>query len=456
MPGLPSRESADPQSGRESADVSSREWQYEEGPLAKGNSKCTDSFFCILFFLAWMANFVVFYIAYTYGDAERLFFATDYEGNTCGQVDKKDTPLGFYPRLPEDALAAMQTANNCVENAQTGDVGSCSVTLYTVCVAKCPTAGQIVCDYDQQGDSEDSKVLSATLRNGCWKSPIATDEIFHRCVPAFDQYSVTTDYECDSLPIATDRKDYCLGLLTQVTTTEFNTTAGSEQLMQNLVSTSYTISQWLGDIFTALPEIMIFGLGLSIFVAYFYVFIMQYIAGCIIWCIICAIFLLWTVITTLLMFKGGQFFGVEISVPTALVNHTAGLMQGMPGDTVAGQVGATLAESTGVSQTVWMYAAHAAFFFTVFYFFFICAISERIGLTIEVIKVASNTIRSTSLLFVVPFIEWLSLVGLLLYFFAGGALIWTTEFSKADLQTAIDATTLDCGDGLSKLDCAKV
>ena len=89
----------------------------------------------------------------------------------------------------------------------------------------------------------------------------------------------------------------------------------------------------------------------TIIIAYFYVFIMQYIAGCIIWCIICAIFLLWTVITTLLMFKGGQFFGVEISVPTALVNHTAGLMQGMPGDTVAGQVGATLAESTGVSQT---------------------------------------------------------------------------------------------------------
>ena len=47
-----------------------------------------------------LGNFAVFYVAYSYGDAERLFYATDYQGNTCGQGSFADRPLGFYPRLP--------------------------------------------------------------------------------------------------------------------------------------------------------------------------------------------------------------------------------------------------------------------------------------------------------------------------------------------------------------------
>eukprot|EP01052_Picozoa_sp_SAG31_P023385 SAG31_NODE_1924_length_6902_cov_5.916066_8_plen_119_part_00 len=56
------------------------------------------------------------------------------------------------------------------------------------------------------------------------------------------------------------------------------------------------------------------------------------------------------------------------------------------------------------------------------------------AVTIEVLKVTSNTLRETSGLFFVPFVEWLALAGLLIYFLAGTALIWTTRFSTADLK----------------------
>ena len=49
------RESVEPMAAatRESEDVDSRELNYEEGPLAKGNAKCTDSCFLAGFVLFW-------------------------------------------------------------------------------------------------------------------------------------------------------------------------------------------------------------------------------------------------------------------------------------------------------------------------------------------------------------------------------------------------------------------
>ena len=43
------------------------------------------------------------------------------------------------------------------------------MSLYTVCVASCPVAGQIVCNYDKAGQSGAIRELAVTLRNGCWK-----------------------------------------------------------------------------------------------------------------------------------------------------------------------------------------------------------------------------------------------------------------------------------------------
>lgn len=350
------RESADPDAAatfeRESKDAGAggdiRELNYEEGPLAKGNDKCTDCSCLVAFVLFWMGNFVVFSVAYSYGDAERLFYATDYQGNTCGQGAFADLPLGFYPRLPEDALAALQSAQTCAQDVQTGELGSCDTSLYTVCVASCPVAGQIVCNYDMQGSSEAAKELAVALRNGCWRNPIETQEVMKRCVPALDQYKSSTLYECDGVPLPTPTvpsKDYCMGLLTEVITTEFNTTAGADTLMRNLVSTSNLVNEYFGDVITALPTILGFGLGLSIASAFTYVFIMQYVAGCVVWAVVFLLFLVWAAITTALMVKGGVFFGIDISPYTAaainatdiggLLPETAGMLPA-GGSVVAG------------------------------------------------------------------------------------------------------------------------
>ena len=59
-----SRESADPDDSgasavfeRESNSVDVREIDYQEGPLAKGNSKCTDPCCFLAFIIFWLGNF---------------------------------------------------------------------------------------------------------------------------------------------------------------------------------------------------------------------------------------------------------------------------------------------------------------------------------------------------------------------------------------------------------------
>ena len=240
--------------------------QYEEGPLQSTNRRCTDTLFCMLFFGCWIVNFVVFGVAYGYGDINRLVMATDYEGNTCGEDGRGG--LGFYPRLTDDVIVAMQSADSCIADATTGQLGDCEVTLFTVCVDACPAAGDIVCDYQraaEEGLTAAKKQEYAAVGDGCWVTPMAQQDppVVNRCVPAIDQISSETTWECDGIPIATSATMLCEGLLTETTTTKFNTTAGSQVLFSSLVKSTYTVGKYLEDAETSAGTIFAYGLGLA-------------------------------------------------------------------------------------------------------------------------------------------------------------------------------------------------
>ena len=58
----------------------------------------------------------------------------------------------------------------------------------------------------------------------------------------------------------------------------YNTTAGMNGLMANLVSTEATMQRWFGDVKTVAPFVLLFGLGFSMAAATGFVCIMQMIA----------------------------------------------------------------------------------------------------------------------------------------------------------------------------------
>jgi hypothetical protein len=179
------------------------EHKYEEGPLSKGNMKCTDVGWLIAYCVFQLGGLLIFYQAYIHGDVARLMRATDYNGDVCGKngTAMEARPLGYYPRLPEDVLVALGDGS-CVVDELTGELGDCSVGLYTICVAKCPKMGDIVCDYDVEPQVLSPKSASlerktdAALRRKCWTVPIAQEEKFNRCVPALDQQASSVSYRC--------------------------------------------------------------------------------------------------------------------------------------------------------------------------------------------------------------------------------------------------------------------
>jgi hypothetical protein len=238
---------------------------YTEGPLSKGNMKCTDLPCLVLFNLFWIANAFVFYEAYKHGDVDRLVQATDYNADVCGKKGgpMADKPFGYYPRLAEDMLVALGEANNCAQDAISGELGECDVSLYTICVETCPNQGDIVCNYKESSDiipvgkATKLQKIAASLRQACWATPIAQKTVFNRCAPVTDQRSDLTTHHCcydkaarskwqksddDRCPggccsVSEAGAKSCTGMIRVHTEIDYNTTAGMDGLMANLVST---------------------------------------------------------------------------------------------------------------------------------------------------------------------------------------------------------------------------
>lgn len=292
-------------------------YDYTEGPLSVGNQVCKDVPFCIFFIIFKIFSLVIFYEAYQKGDVHRLMMPTDYNGDVCGQNGSAvaNKPLGYFPRLPEDMLVALSEADNCLADAATGAIGHCKVRLYAVCVASCPMAGDIVCNYDVQpavpagAVAVAAREVQAAARQVCWSTPIDQTVKFNRCLPTTDQRMTARTYQCcygkaivsqwnktgygvdnggrcpngccflGQDDVGERAKKSCTGKIMVKELTQYNTTAGMNGLMANLVSTEAVIERWFGDCYTVIGFILFIGVGCSIVAATGYVFIMQYIAG---------------------------------------------------------------------------------------------------------------------------------------------------------------------------------
>jgi len=265
---------------------------------------------------------------------------------------------------------------------------------------------------------------------------------------ALDQVEKSTSYECDGKAIKAKKRSSCVGLLTETETIRTNTTAGAQELMSALITTSYTVKEWFGDCFTLKYKILFFGSVVSLLLALVYVFLMKYIAGVLVWVLIVLVWLLLGLVSTMLLVKGGSFFWLEFSF--AQIEVLSGQLSNREFKEVAALFDAT----EGVEQKVWCYAGHTAFVVTLVYMVAICAIQSQIKLAIRLIEVTAKIMQSIPLIVVAPVIEWACLLALGAYFALGVANIWTAELSTADLKAALaTSTSLDCDAKGDVVDC---
>jgi len=105
-------------SGKVAAEGENLSTSYE-----KVNRKCHDVLFLVLFAVFWIGMLAIAGAGLANGDPERLIYATDYIGDTCGSGALKDKPLVYYPRMNKDLLDATSAGTPAVD-----------AKLYGICV----------------------------------------------------------------------------------------------------------------------------------------------------------------------------------------------------------------------------------------------------------------------------------------------------------------------------------
>ena len=169
----------------------------------EGGAECRDALCCVIFVAYVVGMALIGMTTFASADLTRLFHPTDYKGWTCGGeatdlngntvTTVAERPLGIYPRLSEDTLYAIENkGDDCKVDKHTGNLpASCSVDLYTICIAECPQAGSIVCSYEREqefavlygADVKNLRQAYATERDGCWWIAVDTSEYAGRCIP---------------------------------------------------------------------------------------------------------------------------------------------------------------------------------------------------------------------------------------------------------------------------------
>ena len=159
---------------------------------------CGDKLCTVLFWAWWVGMIVVACVAVASGDPLRLVRPTDYQGNPCGGTTY--TTSGklrmVYPRIAEDVATVANSQSATCASSEAG-------CFYGICVAECPAAGDIICNYEADAelaalptaDRAAARRSRATFRQGCWYNGMALTELLYRCFP-FEVGTETNDYTC--------------------------------------------------------------------------------------------------------------------------------------------------------------------------------------------------------------------------------------------------------------------
>jgi choline transporter-like protein 2/4/5 len=280
----------------------------------------------VIFLLLWMAflagNFFVAYIGFQHGEPQKLIYASDYNGGTCGLGPLADKKYVYYPRMNEDMLQQIVK-----EKKQPHEV-----KFYGLCQESCPVkkeSGKYVCNYEEQAimDNKTSAADKAAYaqplvaEEKCWYMPLDTLSTFFRCFPS-EEVNTTVVIKCldsDEIEIPADslqgREVYTDGVPNENCKTTFTVTQTMEvgaggmsaenPMMDKLMAIGPMIGRWTSDLQLAAPSIFVIGVGFAFTLGVFWLVLIKYCAGPTVWLTVTSVILVVAAGTLLAGCKGG-------------------------------------------------------------------------------------------------------------------------------------------------------
>lgn len=150
----------------------SRSDDYDKAPGPVAQRKCQDIFWLILFVLFWVGMFAIGGIGITKGDANRLQYGVDTEGNWCG-VNNVLAPVRDNTNASQLYFFISPTSANA----------SSLSDVYQRCIPECPTAFAKLCSYGIDADTISDSEFGERVVNGTCVVTLPSRSVFNRCIP---------------------------------------------------------------------------------------------------------------------------------------------------------------------------------------------------------------------------------------------------------------------------------
>ena len=411
--------------------------------------KCTDFLCCIIYAVFFLVMAAVPVLAYVLGSEPlALLYGTDFEGNTCGTGDLADKHLTYYPKFTQD-LVAFQAK---------GFSNPLDITLFGVCMSKCPNMGDVVCT--SEGETAMGEFLSVwsdmpsiyttekdkragavhyckkldyqidyeecrTVSSRCWLVPLRTVNYFFRCWWAKDIDETVTETCLSPESLAgrdieeleeEDLADACI-TKRSIVTSNSTQAAQSNPVLDQVYSTGASISRAVTDVRSAWLVVVLAGCVGAMVVGFLFIFLMKYFAGCMVWFTIIGIFFAFVACTLYAYARAGILNENILNDILASLNESLGTNfkpQELPDE---------LQQADADSQSKWEILAYILTGLTVILLLLIIALRKRIRIAVAIIREASRAIRKLPSLLCYPFLTLTTFVAFFAAWIVGAMLV---------------------------------
>jgi len=431
-----------------------------EGIKLEGRG-CTDVFCCVLFVLFWIGMLVVASIAFANGDAKRLLYGTDYNGNTCG-----DPEVGLdgkfrivYPRTNEDLLLNMQGGKMNFANMNPLDF-----KFYGICVEKCPLSREVVCNYgitenigawvDADTAEEKNTVLAncwgnddpdycQSVLDNCWVSPADQASTMYRCVPKYVVVDHADQPKClfpenwdeenpGKNPVSSDGLSVTGCLIVNITSQKDTVKPAQPNILFDKINSAQALwGRWFGDLQRAWWVVLLGGVVVALVVSFLYLIFLKNCTGCMVWTAIILTILLSFVITIFLYAKAG-ILTPELAQS---VLDQAGITAVSAEKEFPQRAVASADNKDKFKYAAWVFTALSIILVVV-----TIAVRKQIKDAIRIIKKASEAMKSRPWVVAYPLVTVAMLVALLAWWvYVAAAMASAGEITSTDASAKIKA-----------------
>jgi choline transporter-like protein 2/4/5 len=386
--------------------------------------KCTD-IGCLLFFIVfWVTMVAVAIVGIQTGEPQKLLYASNWEGDTCGGPKFPEKKFTLYPRTTEDIVEMFQKGYTPPQLAADPSL----IKFFGICKTACPKKGEWSCTKKMDDqlrldgfttiEARDVKLKECKGNAGgaflallplpgkcssymaqCFYSAVDHKDLFFRCMPKYNNSAKATDICVDPIGAkATDKN--CVTKMT-TTVSEQEASVQPNLLFDQLNSWAITVGFMIADVQTAVLQIFVTGIGCATATGFVWLLLLRFCGGCMVWSTIWGVILACGGFTFYAYMNGGL-----------VGNDITGQLSAAAGTDVTS---ANLAKDAQ-QQELWKYVAYFMTVVSVGILLLTVALRTKINIAVGIMKEASKGVAAMPIIVGFPVITTAMIAVLTAYF----------------------------------------